>query len=168
MRHCLKHMNRCEASVDCCDFFYCSRYFRRSYERIKLPRISVKWIIRITRGCSFGYTDSYILFSMTKPRLVMQHLNDTFPNRWIGSGSTINRPPRSPHLTPLNFCLWGWVKSEVYRRKVDTWDELLDRIMDAISRIKERQDELRRATRHVLTRVAKCIDVDVGIFENVL
>jgi hypothetical protein len=26
----------------------------------------------------------------------------------------------------------------------------------------------RRATRHVLTRMAKCIDVDGGIFENVL
>jgi hypothetical protein len=26
----------------------------------------------------------------------------------------------------------------------------------------------RRATRHVLTRVAKCIDVDGGIFENIL
>jgi hypothetical protein len=45
---------------------------------------------------------------------------------------------------------------------------LLDRIMDAIVRIKERQDELRRATRHVLTRVAKFIDVDGGIFENLL
>jgi hypothetical protein len=31
----------------------------------------------------------------------------------------------------------------------------------------ERQDALGRATRHVLTRVAKCIDVDGGIFENV-
>jgi hypothetical protein len=69
----------------------------------------------------------------------------------------------------LDFCLWGWMKNEVYRRKVDTctWDELLDRIMDAIARIKERQDELGRATRHVLTRIAKCIDVDGGIFENV-
>ncbi|PNF31055.1 hypothetical protein B7P43_G17681 [Cryptotermes secundus] len=26
----------------------------------------------------------------------------------------------------------------------------------------------RRATHHVLTRVAKCIDVDGGIFENIL
>jgi hypothetical protein len=57
---------------------------------------------------------------------------------------------------------------EVYRRTVDTWDELLDRIMDAVARIKERQDELRRATRYVLTRVAKRIDVDGGIFENLL
>jgi hypothetical protein len=40
--------------------------------------------------------------------------------------------------------------------------------MDAIARIKELQDELRRATRHVFTRVAKCIDVDGGIFENLL
>jgi hypothetical protein len=60
------------------------------------------------------------------------------------------------------------MKSEVYRRKVDTWDELLYRIMDAIARIKERQDELRRTTRHVLTLVAKCINVDGGIFENLL
>jgi hypothetical protein len=51
---------------------------------------------------------------------------------------------------------------------VDTRDELLDHVMDVIARIKERQDALRRATRHVLTRVAKCIDVDGGIFENVL
>jgi hypothetical protein len=40
--------------------------------------------------------------------------------------------------------------------------------MDAIARIKERQDELRRATGYVLTRVAKCIDVDGGVFENAL
>jgi hypothetical protein len=40
--------------------------------------------------------------------------------------------------------------------------------MDAIACIKKRQDELRRATRHVLTQVAKCIDVDGGIFKNLL
>ena len=50
-------------------------------------------------------------------RHVMQHLNDTFPNRWIGRGSTINWPPRSPDLTPLDFCLWDLMKSEVYRKK---------------------------------------------------
>jgi hypothetical protein len=26
----------------------------------------------------------------------------------------------SPDLTSLGFCLWGWMKSEVYKRKVDT------------------------------------------------
>jgi hypothetical protein len=32
----------------------------------------------------------------------------------------------------------------------------------------DRQDALRRATRHVLTRVANCVYVDGGIIENVL
>jgi hypothetical protein len=36
--------------------------------------------------------------------------------------------------------------------------------MDFIARIKERQDALRRETRHVLTRVAKCVDIDGGVF----
>jgi hypothetical protein len=40
--------------------------------------------------------------------------------------------------------------------------------MDVIACINERQDALRRVTRHVLTQVAKRIDVDGGIFENVL
>jgi hypothetical protein len=40
--------------------------------------------------------------------------------------------------------------------------------MDVIARIKERQAALRRATRHELTRAAKCMDVDHGICENIL
>ena len=55
------------------------------------------------------------------------------------------------------------MKSEVYRKKVDTRDELLVNILDVIACIKERQDALRRTTRHVFTRVAKCIEVDGGI-----
>ena len=98
----------------------------------------------------------------------MQHFNDTFPNRWIGRGSTINWPPRSPDLTPLDFCLWGFMKSELYKKKVDTGDELLVNILNVIACIKERQDALRRTTRHVFTRVAKCTDVDGGIFEYLL
>ena len=60
------------------------------------------------------------------------------------------------------------MKSEMYRKKVDTRDELLVNILDVIACIKERQDILRQTTRHVLTRVAKCIDVDGGIFEHLL
>jgi hypothetical protein len=99
---------------------------------------------------------------------VLQHLNETFPSQWIGRSSTINWPPRSPDLTPLDFCLWSWIKGAVYRRKDDTRDELLDLIMGLIARTKERQDALRRTTRLVLTRVAKRTETDGGIFENVL
>jgi len=50
-------------------------------------------------------------------RHVMQHHSDTFPNRWIGRGSTIDWLPRCPDLTPLDFCIWGLMKSEVCRKK---------------------------------------------------
>jgi len=60
------------------------------------------------------------------------------------------------------------MKSEVHRKKVDTRDKLLVNILDVIACKKERQDALRRTTRHVFTRVAKYIDVDGGIFEHLL
>jgi hypothetical protein len=39
--------------------------------------------------------------------------------------------------------------------------------MDVTSSIQRRQDAARRATRHVRTLVAKCTDVEAGIFENI-
>jgi hypothetical protein len=55
------------------------------------------------------------------------------------------------------------MKSEVYKTKVDTRDELLARILDAVPRIKKREDQLRRTTRDQRTRVAKCTEVGGGI-----
>jgi hypothetical protein len=47
-----------------------------------------------------------------------------------------------------DFCLWGRMKSEVYKEKVNTRDELVARIMNSAALIKkERQDNLRRAAR---------------------
>jgi len=69
----------------------------------------------------------------------------------------------------LDFCLWGWMKSEVYKEKVNTRDELVARIMNSATLIKqERQGDLRRATGTVAKRVEKCIEVDGGIFEHLL
>ena len=61
------------------------------------------------------------------------------------------------------------MKSEVYKEKVNTRDELVASIMNSASLIKqERQDDLRRATRTVAKRVEKCIEVHDGIFEHLL
>jgi hypothetical protein len=68
-----------------------------------------------------------------------------------------------------DFCLWGWIKSEVYKEKVNTTDELVARIMNSAVLIKqERQDDLRRTTRTIAKRVEKCIEVDGGIFEHLV
>jgi len=59
-------------------------------------------------------------------------------------------------LTPLDICLWGWIKSEVYKEKVNTRDELVARVMNSAALVKqERQDDLRGATR-ILPRELKC------------
>ena len=69
----------------------------------------------------------------------------------------------------LDFCLWGWMKSEVYKEKVNTRDELVARIMNSAALIKqERQDDLRRATRTIIKRAERCIDIDSGIFEHLI
>jgi len=47
------------------------------------------------------------------------------------------RAVESPDLSPLDFYLWGRMKSEVYKRKLDTLDELIARILDAVSGIKK-------------------------------
>jgi len=61
------------------------------------------------------------------------------------------------------------MKSEAYKEKVNTRDELAARIMNSAAVIKqERQDDLRRATCTVAKRVEKSIEVDGGIFEHLL
>ena len=69
----------------------------------------------------------------------------------------------------LEFCLWGWMNSDVYKRMVETQtNELLPRILDAAACIKEREDQLRRTTRDSRTRIATCTEVNGGIFEYLL
>jgi hypothetical protein len=60
------------------------------------------------------------------------------------------------------------MKNEVYKRKVDTRDELLARILDAAARTQKRGDQLRRTKRDFRTRVAKCIEAGGGIFKHLL
>jgi hypothetical protein len=48
----------------------------------------------------------------------------------------------------------GLDEERSYKRKVDTRDELLDRILESAARIKEREHLLRRITRDICERVA--------------
>jgi hypothetical protein len=69
----------------------------------------------------------------------------------------------------LDFCLWRFMKSEVYKEKVNTRVELVTRIMNSAAVTKqEHQDDLRRATHTIGERVEKCIEVDGGTFELLL
>ncbi|KAJ4451131.1 hypothetical protein ANN_02571 [Periplaneta americana] len=47
-------------------------------------------------------------------RMARGYLDRRFPDRWIGRGGPIAWPPRSPDLNPLDFYLWGHLKSLVF------------------------------------------------------
>ncbi|GBO39420.1 hypothetical protein AVEN_68201-1 [Araneus ventricosus] len=47
-------------------------------------------------------------------RVVKQWLNNEFPEKWIGLHGPVEFPPRSPDLTPMNFYLWGRLRTDVY------------------------------------------------------
>ncbi|GFX02982.1 uncharacterized protein TNCV_3444191 [Trichonephila clavipes] len=48
----------------------------------------------------------------------------------------VNWPPRSCHLIPLDYFLWGYVKSLVYADKPQTLDHLEDNIRRVIADIR--------------------------------
>ncbi|GFX84750.1 hypothetical protein TNCV_125181 [Trichonephila clavipes] len=64
-------------------------------------------------------------------------LKDTFGDRpnftFFGP---VNWPPRSCDLTPLDYFLWGYVKSLVYADKPQTLDHLEDNIRRVIADIR--------------------------------
>ncbi|GFU79958.1 transposable element Tc3 transposase [Trichonephila clavipes] len=69
-------------------------------------------------------------------RATIDLLKDTFDDRLISLFGPVNRPPRCCDLTPLDYFLWGYVKSLVYADKPQTLDHLEDDIRRVIADIR--------------------------------
>ncbi|GFY15219.1 DUF4817 domain-containing protein [Trichonephila clavipes] len=69
-------------------------------------------------------------------RATIDLLKDTFGDRLISRFGPVNWPPRSCDLTPLDYFLWGYVKSLVYADKPQTLDHLEDSIRRVIADIR--------------------------------
>ncbi|GFX11972.1 uncharacterized protein TNCV_2997561 [Trichonephila clavipes] len=69
-------------------------------------------------------------------RATIDLLKDTFGDRLISRFEPVNWPPRSCDLTPLDYFLWGYVKSLVYADKPQTLDHLEDNIRRVIADIR--------------------------------
>ena len=74
----------------------------------------------------------------------------------------------SPDITLFDFCLWVWMKNEVYERTVDTGAKLLAHILDAAAHVKKFEGQLTPTTRDLGTRVGRYTEVDGVIFEHLL
>ncbi|GFU85532.1 putative DD41D transposase [Trichonephila clavipes] len=69
-------------------------------------------------------------------RAAIDLLKDTFGDRLISRFGPANWPPRSCDLTPLDYFLWGYVKSLVYADKPQTLEDLEDNIRRVIADIR--------------------------------
>lgn len=67
--------------------------------------------------------------------VVRAYLNQVFPHRWIGRRGEIEWPARSPDMTPLDYFLWGYLKSKIYSNKPININDLKNRIMHEINKI---------------------------------
>ena len=62
-------------------------------------------------------------------------LRSKFDYRIISRNGEVNWPPRSCDLTPLDYFLWGYLKSKVYTNNPQTLQHLKDNIQAAIDAI---------------------------------
>ncbi|GFW14032.1 DUF4817 domain-containing protein [Trichonephila clavipes] len=75
-------------------------------------------------------------------RATIDLLKDTFGDHLIFRFGPVNWPPRSCDLTPLDYFLWGYVKSLVYADKSQTLDHLEDNIRRVIADIRPQMLEI--------------------------
>jgi hypothetical protein len=62
-------------------------------------------------------------------------LQQHFPGRHVSSKTTIPWAPHSPDLSPLDYMLWGYLKSKVYVNKPDTIQSLKAAIKKEMQRV---------------------------------
>jgi hypothetical protein len=97
---------------------------------------------------------------------VRQFLNNTFPDRWIGRRGPTEWPPRSPDLTPLDFFLWGWLKSKVYKIQPTTLHDLREEIIRCCRLLTP--DILQNVRAETEARLFHCMEVNGAQFEHLI
>ncbi|KAJ4426530.1 hypothetical protein ANN_27344 [Periplaneta americana] len=101
-------------------------------------------------------------------RTARRYLDRRFPGRWIGRGGPIAWPPRSPDLSPLDFYLWGHLKSLVYSSPVPDLESLRNRIVACSEDIRNTPGVWDRVRRSMRYRCEVCIQAGGGHFEHLL
>lgn len=87
---------------------------------------------------------------------VRDFLNDTYGRRWIGRGGPVNWPPRSPDLTPLDFFVWGHMKTLVYSSPILDEMDLVARVVEAAGCIKENANVFAQVRQSMHERLRLC------------
>ncbi|KAJ8873731.1 hypothetical protein PR048_024565 [Dryococelus australis] len=95
-------------------------------------------------------------------------LSPQYPYALVAERLDSQSASNSTNWKCLGYCVWGWTNDIVYQRTAQTREQLLARIMQAATEIKDSRVQLRGETRAVHKRAAKCMEVDRNIFEHLL
>jgi hypothetical protein len=101
-------------------------------------------------------------------RAVIDVLSNTYHDRWIGIGGPTAWSPPSPDLNPLDFYLWGHLKTLVYAAPVDNEEALRHSIVDACHTIRNYPGIFELMRRSMMRRAEVCIESYGGHFEHLL
>lgn len=88
--------------------------------------------------------------------IVRDRLQALFQDRVVGLGHAHEWPPRSPDLTPLDFFLWGYLKSKVYQTVPRNLNDLRQRITREVTALR-RLHFVRRAFNDMRARAQRCL-----------
>lgn len=97
---------------------------------------------------------------------VREYLDSEFTNQWIGRRGTAEWPPRSPDMNPLDYFLWGHLKSCIYNSRPRSLDDLRHRISNEMAKISVETIRLVQAS--FIHRCGKCMEVEGEHFEYLL
>lgn len=97
---------------------------------------------------------------------VRHFLDERFPGQWIGRRGPIEWPARSPDFNPLDFFLWGHLKTVCYATPPASVEDLQQRIEAECRRITP--EMLQNVRRSFEARLYYCMEVDGKQFEHLL
>lgn len=129
-----------------------------------LPELFHDLPLNVRQNLWFQHDGAPAHFSL----LVREHLNENFRGCWIGRGGPVAWPARSPDLTPLDYFLWGHMKSLVYETPVESEEDLVARISAAAEIIQAMPDVFSHVNLNMLRRCNKCIERGGRHFQQLL
>lgn len=97
---------------------------------------------------------------------VRQWLDQRYPDKWIGRRGALEWPARSPDLTPLDFFLWGYLKTMVYKTPLHDIQDLRHRITDTCRQINK--ETFTNVRQEFENRLYFCLATNGKHFENLI
>lgn len=141
------------------------------YLRLLQESINPELTNIIANDNNLQYVEDEVIFQQdgAPPHYAMavrNYLNEVYPGRWIGRRGTIEWPARSPDFSPLDFFLWGHIKSKIYATEPASLEELRQRITFECQQITP--EMLSNVRERFVQNLYYCMEVNGGHFQHLL